>query len=68
VENDTQSASVLVGPEVRVGSKGDLTASKYNFRFTSESGPKLDIEPSLFRADFVAEIRMQTARDGWCHF
>jgi hypothetical protein len=19
-------------------------------------------------ADFVAEIRMQTARDGWCHF
>jgi hypothetical protein len=27
-----------------------------------------DIAPCLFRADFVAEIGMQTARDGWCHF
>jgi hypothetical protein len=33
-----------------------------------ESGHWTGIPGGPFCADFVAEIRMQTARDGWCHF
>ena len=34
----------------------------------AESGLKSDIPPCPFRADFVAEIGIPTARDGWCIF
>jgi hypothetical protein len=38
------------------------------FRFTPESGLKSDITPFPFSADFVAEIGIPTAQDGWCIF
>ena len=34
-----------------IGSKGDLTAPKSNFRSTPESGLKSDITPGPFRAN-----------------
>src|SRR5258705_12047354 len=37
-------------PSPRFGSSTDLTAPKFDFRFTPESGLKSDISPCLFRA------------------
>jgi hypothetical protein len=38
------------------------------FRSLVHSGLKSDVAPCRLCADFVAEIGMRTARDGWCHF
>jgi hypothetical protein len=38
------------------------------FRFAPEGGFKSDIAPGPVGADFVAEIGIPTARDGWCIF
>jgi hypothetical protein len=35
----------MIRPEVRSGSKADLTAPKSDFRYTPESGLKTDIAP-----------------------
>jgi hypothetical protein len=40
----------------------------YHFRFAPDSGLKSDITACPFRADFVAEIGIPTARDGWWIF
>src|SRR5260221_13821474 len=43
-------------PNVRVGSSTDLTAPKFDFRSSPESGLKSDIAPCPFRADSVAKV------------
>jgi hypothetical protein len=56
--SNKNSALVINGPD----------GPKFDFRFTPESGLKSDIGACPFRADFVAEIGIPTARDGWCIF
>jgi hypothetical protein len=54
-----------------VGFSASLYATVDGFdrvRFCPHNGLKSDIEPCLKSADFVAEIGVQTARDGWCIF
>jgi hypothetical protein len=45
-----------------------LAALTCDFRYAPESGLKSDIVPCPLSADFVAEIGVQTAVDGWCFF
>jgi hypothetical protein len=51
-----------------LGQKAKYSLGADVFRFAPESGLKSDIAPCPKGADFVAEIGIPTARDGWCIF
>jgi len=50
------------------GQKTVLAASKHDFRSSPNNGNHLVGSVGRFRADFVAEIGIPTARDGWWIF
>jgi hypothetical protein len=50
------------------GSKTEAVALRWDVCFAPVSGHRQVLSTRPESADFVAEIRMQTARDGWCHF
>jgi hypothetical protein len=52
----------------RYGSNSEVELVDADFCFTPESGRPADGLGCPSSADFVAEIGMQTARDGRCHF
>jgi hypothetical protein len=52
------AAAIAEGHDFRCGSSTDLTAPKFDFRFTPETGLKSDITPCPFRAKTGSRSRL----------